>query len=243
MSTNKRLQIKAIILSIISISIFTMILDFSRLSGSYDLYNLCPSDFIKRINVILATLIVWLADKDSLNKYDNMRMKFVFIAICYGEVCFLLAKPTIAIGLFIAIQSFLISRHCSGLRCGLKKASWVQKLKLAFLLLTLILSFFSVIIILYPMVEINSLLLMGVLYGFVLSLSLWSALANFALSLFPYKNSKMIAIGMLCFYFCDLTVALDGLLLSGPSWLIATSLTWVFYTPAITLLALSTYKL
>lgn len=243
MSANKRLLIKSIILSIICISIFTIALDFSRLFGPYNLSNAYHSDFIKRINVILAALLVWLAGRDGLNKHDITSMKFVFIAICFGEVSFLMAKPTLAIGFFISCQCLLISRHCRGLRCKLTKARWVQKLTLALLLLTLILLLLIGVVIFYSTAIINTLMFMGVLYGFVLSISLWVGLANFILSLFPSKNSKMIAIGMLCFYLCDITVGLDGLLWSGPAWLIATSLTWVFYTPAITLLALSSYKL
>jgi hypothetical protein len=84
---------------------------------------------------------------------------------------------------------------------------------------------------------------MGVLYGLILSISLWAGIANFVLSLFPDKNSKVIAIAMVFFYLGDILVGLDGLLSSGPIWLIATSLIWVFYTPAITLLAISSYKL
>jgi len=243
MSAKKIFLIKSIILSIICISIFTITLDFSRLFGPYNLVNAYHSDFIKRINVILSTLLVWLAGKDSLNKHDITGMKLVFIAICFGDVFFLLAKPTLAIGFFLVCQCLLISRHCRGLRCKLKKASWTQKRKLALLLLTLILLLFSVIIIIYSMAIINTLMLMGVLYGLVLSISLWAGLANFILGLSPSKNSKIIAVGMLCLYFCDILVGLDGLLWSGPAWLIATSLTWVFYTPAITLLALSSYKL
>lgn len=242
MSVNKRLLMKIIILAIFCISIFTIFLDFSRLFRSNDLYNLYPNEFIKRINVILAASLVWFAGRDSLSKQDNIRMKFVFIAICLGEVNFLLEKPTLAIVFFAVCQCLLISRHCRGLRYKLTKASKIQKLKLAFLLLALISILFVGVIMLYHMIKVESLLLLGALYGLVLSISLWAAIANFALSLFSYKNAKMIALGMICFYFCDITVGLDGLLWSGPAWLIATSLTWVFYTPAITLLALSNYK-
>jgi hypothetical protein len=242
MSVNKRFLIQIIILAIICISVFTIVLDFSRLFGSSILYTAYPNHFIKRINVILAALLVWLAGKDSLNKQDNNMMKFVFIGISCGEVCFLLAEPSLAIGFFTYCQCLLIIRHCKGLRVKLIRASSAQKLKLALLLLTLITMLFLGIFIFYPMLNLDVLLLMGILYGFVLSISLWAALTNHILGLFPYKNSKIIAIGMLCFYLCDISVGLDGLLWSGTAWLLATSLTWVFYTPAITLLALSCYK-
>jgi hypothetical protein len=243
MSAKKIFLIKSIILSITCISIFTIIADFSRLFGHYNLCNSYHSDFIKRINVILATLLVWLAGKDSLNKHDVTSMKFVFIAICFGDMFFLLSKPAIAIGFFMVCQCLLILRHCRGLKNKLTKASWVQNLQLALLFMTLILLLFSVVIIVYSNANITTLIWIGVLYGLILSISLWAGLANFILGLTPSKNSKIIAIGMLCLYFCDISVGLDGLLWFGHAWLIANSLTWVFYTPAITLLALSSYRL
>jgi hypothetical protein len=92
------------------------------------------------------------------------------------------------------------------------------------------------------MIIMNNLVIIAGLYGIILSISLWAGLTSYILGLFPYKNSSMIAIGMLCFYFCDISVGLDGLLGSGTAWVFATSLTWIFYTPAITLLALSCYN-
>lgn len=242
MLLKKRLLICTIILLIVCISIFTIILDFSRLFGDKNLYNKYPSDLIKRTNVILAAFLVWLAGKDSLNKLDNTHMKFVFLFIICGEVSFLMAKPVLAIGFFAVCQSLLIIRHCKGFGSKIKKASLIAKYKLALSLFILILTLISVVVLIYPMTIINSLFLMGVFYGIVLSLSLWAAIVNYFLSLFPSKNSKMIAIGMVCFYFCDISVGLDGLLGYGTAWLFATSLTWVFYTPAITLLALSCYR-
>jgi hypothetical protein len=243
MSVNKRLLIKSIILSIICISILTIVLDFSRLFGAYNFYNAYHNVFIKRIIVILATLLVWLAGSDGLNNHDLTSMKFVFVFICFGDVFFLLAKPILAIGSFFACQCLLISRHCRGLRCKFTKASWAQKLMLTLLLLSFIILLFFGVIKFYSMAIDNTLIFMGLLYGLVLSLSLWIGLANHILNLFPRENSKIIAMGMLLFYFGDITVGLDGLLWPGPAWLIATSLTWVFYAPAITLLALSCYKL
>jgi hypothetical protein len=70
----------------------------------------------------------------------------------------------------------------------------------------------------------------------------WVAAVNDMLALFPKPNSKMIAIGMILFYFCDICVGLDFILPKGTIWLLANSLIWVFFTPAITLLALSCYK-
>ena len=243
MSVNKRLVIKSIILSIACISIFTIVLDLSRLSGTNHLSKTFNNDFIKRINVILAALLVWLSGKDSLDKHDVTRMKIVFMAIGCAEVLFLLAKPAQAIGFFVVCQCILVSRHCTGLNNKLKRADSSQKRKLALISLTLITLLFSGVTILYPLTDSNTPILMGVLYGLILSISLWAGIANFILSLFPEKNSKIIAIAMVFFYLGDILVGLDGLLSSGPLWLIATSLIWVFYTPAITLLAISSYKL
>ena len=242
MSSKKRLLVKSIILSIICISIFTIVLDFSRLFVPYNLLSTYNNDFIKRVIVFLAALLVWLAGRDSLSRYDTAIMKVVFILISCGEVCFLLKKPALAIAFFTVCQGLLIARHSRKLISKLSKARAAQKLKLAVSLLTLISLQLLGILIIYPMVKLDSTILMGILYSIVLSLSLWTGYANHALSLFPNKNAKMISIGMFLFYLCDITVGLDGLLWPGPAWLLVTSLTWAFYTPAITLLALSCYK-
>jgi hypothetical protein len=87
-----------------------------------------------------------------------------------------------------------------------------------------------------------SIALIAVFYLIILSASLWSGLASNILGLLPLRNSKMVAIGMISFFCCDVFVGLDAVMEAGLPWLLANSIIWVFYIPALVLLALSCYR-
>lgn len=242
MARTKKVCATAILSAIIILFAFTTIVDLSRFFGAYEFYDSYPNDLIKRIGVLLAAALVWMAGKDSLSQKDNRHMKLVFIVICVGEVFFLLARPDLAIAAFAVCQSLLILRHSKGLKSKLSGASIGQKVLLAiraFILASVIIVTF---IILDPIGEYGILAVLAAIYWSILSTSLWTAQANADLGLLPSTNSRMAALGMTLFYFCDICVGTDRILYGGTEWLLANSFIWIFYTPAITLLALSCYK-
>lgn len=242
MSKNKRFLVSAILLAIACISIFTVVLDFSRFLGHNALYSRYPSYLINRLNVILASALVWLSGKESLSQKDNRLMRCIFFIICIGEYFFIAAMPALAITAFLLCQGLLIIRHGKGLKAKLAKAAPRNKLVLAFIAFFLAAIILTTVVLLSPFGNYKALSIIAIFYWIVLSISLWTAIANFLLSLFPKTNSSMIAIGMLCFYCCDISVGLDMLLDGSTIGMLANSLIWIFYTPAITLLALSCYK-
>lgn len=242
MAVTKKMLIIAVVSAIIVIDTFTIVLDFSRFLGLYSFYNAFPNELIKRINVVLAAALVWFAYKDSLSKGDNRLMSFTFVTIFIGEYFFLTAKPAYAITAFFLCQYLLTIRHSKGLFKGLSKAAPAQKLKLALTSVMFAGIIAATVIRLYPFGSYYDISIIAITYWTMLSISVWTAQANFTLGLFPKANAKMAAIGMICFYFCDICVGLDGILGNSMLWLWANSLIWVFYTPAITLLALSCYK-
>lgn len=242
MSKCKSVALLFILICIVAVSIFYMSIDFSRFFGLNHLYERYPSDLIKRINVILSTIIVWIAGKDRYNSKDSRQMKTVFLVICCGEAAFLLRQPAAAIGFFAICQLLLIFRNGKGLKRKLLSANLRQKEKLIQSGFTLMILLAGVIVLFYPIARFSSLFIIASVYGMLISTSLWVGLSNDVLNLFPQRNSKMVALGMLCFYCCDFLVGLDGILEPGIIWLAANSTIWVFYTPAIVLLALSSYK-
>lgn len=242
MTIYKKIMVFSIIGLIIFIYIITSFADFSRLLSPYAYYSTFPKEIIKRLIVLLSAALVWLGGKDCLNSQDNQRMKAVFIFISLGEVCFLISKPIIAIFFFAICQCLLITRHCRGMFGKLTTADQRQKRKLALAALGLASLLFIGAAMLYPIINLSSLVLMGIGYGIILCISLWVGLANFVLGLFPLPNSRMIALGMLCFFCCDILVGMDGLLGYSTAWILTSSFIWVFYAPAITLLALSSYS-
>lgn len=242
MSRSKRFQVAAIIAAAALVFIFTIAVDLSRFFGLYNFYNSYPNDLLKRINVLLAAALVWLSGSSSLNRADNNLMKLVFIIICIGEAFFLMAEPAFAIAAFAVCQCMLTFRHSKGIIPKLINAKPRQKLTLAATACAMAALIIYTFILIYPAQEHRTLAIVAVSYWIILSMSLWAALANYSLELFPKANSKMAAIGMICFYFCDICVGLDTVLPGGITWMLANSLIWTFYTPAITLLALSSYR-
>jgi hypothetical protein len=104
-------------------------------------------------------------------------------------------------------------------------------------------------------------LIFGIFYLLILSVSLWAGWASIRIGYLPRANSIKTAIGLTCFYLCDISVILN--LASGldnaivpsvpfdyvnvyPAWdgiqYIVHNITWIFYTPALMLIALSVYK-
>lgn len=241
MSLYKKGIIILIFAAIACIYFINIFLDFSRLVN-FTLYNSFSNEVIKRINVLLAASLIWLAGKNSFNRRDTALMKIVFVIIGFGEICFLAQMPVLGIVFFALCQCLLIKRHGQGLIPKLLKTTLRKRLLLSLLALFLLIIYCSVIVQLYPYIALNSIVLSGGIYGILISFSLWTGLACHILTLRPNKNSRLIASGMLCFFFCDILVGLDGLLSYSTAWIIATSFIWVFYTPAITLLALSCYR-
>lgn len=242
MLIRKKHYIFFILLLISFIYILNIIIDFSRLSANASLYASVPNEVLKRFIVLLAAALVLMADENSLNPRDNTFMKLVFLFIVIGELCFMSYNPDMAIVFFAACQCLLILRHSRNLIYKLITASLKQKLILSaapFGIAFFVMMGFAALL---PFVASYQLKILGVSYGILLSISLWSGLAAYILGTFPPINSKMIVLGMICFFCCDFFVGLDGILKSGVPWIIASSLIWVFYTPAVTLLALSSYS-
>lgn len=242
MTTYKKLLLVLIVSAILLIAVLNTFLDFSRLSDQTASKYANVNELLKRLNVLLAFFLVLLAGKDRLDVRDHLIMKCVFTAIMLGEICFLLAKPVPAICSFAVCQSLLILRHSRGLAGSLHKSSNQQLGRLFISGLVLALAFIAAAQALSPYVPRGSLFVTGAVYGILLSISLWAGYANHVLNLYPPINSKQIAAGMFCFYCCDILVGLDSILQPGTAGLLAASFIWVFYTPAITLLALSCYN-
>ncbi|KUO70188.1 MAG: hypothetical protein APF77_03870 [Clostridia bacterium BRH_c25] len=242
MSKLKKLYVSIILFIILALSIWYLTLDFSRFFSRNYSYDIYPSAMLKRINAILAVFIAWAVDKDGLSLRDSRRMKAAFIFIILGEAAFAIGERAIGVGIFTVCQTLLIVRNSTGLKYKLKHASHIQKKRLIIsgFILMLILAVFSFMF--ASLIKLCSAFIAAYLYGIVLSISLWAGLAANTLELLPKRNSVMVAVGMICFYCCDVLVGLDAVMEAGLPWLWANSLIWIFYIPALVLLALSCYR-
>lgn len=199
--------------------------------------------FFKGGVVLFTTLLIFGIGPDGISMWDTRRLKLSGVLIIVADIMLLMGKTAIGIVVFAAVQCALMLRNSRYFRAGYKKAPKKRRALLIFaglLLLswTVLLQYF----VFYPLLEGKALQWVIIGYALFISASTWVALANRLLYLFPRPNSTMLAAGMVSFLLCDLNV---GLLLSLPAGvprLLAESFIWVFYAPALTLLALSGYR-
>lgn len=242
MTKGKKLYVSIILFIIIVFYIWFIILDFTRFFTQNYNYDIYPSALLKRINVILAAFIAWAAGRDGLSLKDNRRMNAAFAFIILGEAAFIIGERVFGVGMFAVCQTLLILRNSTGMCYGFNHAN--QKQKKGLIISGLILMLFIIVLtsMFASLTKISIELIVVYLYGIILSLSLWAGLASNILVLLPKRNSKMVADGMICFYCCDVLVGLDAVMEIGIPWLFVNSFIWIFYIPALVLLALSCYK-
>jgi len=241
MRTYKRLYIK-LMLSVTAVLCACFVaLDFSRFLNRDYSYDIFPGALLKRVCVIIAAIIAWSVGRDGLSPKDSRLMKAAFIFVIFGETAFLIRERAIGVGMFAVCQTLLTIRNGTGLRYKLARAGSKQKRGLVvsglIIIISVILPFLS-----GYLFKRDITLNIAYLYGIILSISLWAGLACNILGLLPQVNAGMAAWGMICFFCCDVLVGLDAVLEAGLPWLLANSFIWIFYIPALVLLALSCYR-
>lgn len=242
MMVKKRAFITILVFVISALAAWFVILDLSRFTGLDYTYDIFPSGLLKRICVVLASLIVWSVGSDGIDYRDSLLMKAAFVFACLGETALFLGERAGGVWMFAICQSLLIMRHTRGLFDKLARAGHMQRIMLFFASSFVYLMFFVFILFSRSFIELTIISLTAYFYGVVLSTSLLSALACSILKLLPEKNAEMAAAGLICFFCCDILVGLDAVLWEGIPWLMANSFIWVFYIPALVLLALSAYR-
>ncbi len=242
-----RIKFKLIIFIITIILLLSgsfITLDFARLS-ILDMYNrLMFTAIMKYIIVILCATLVFVIGKDGLSKNDTRRLTLSYILILLSDVLIAIPnKAYLGIISFGLVQISLIYRNGAGIFKKIKDGrQHIQRSRLLInTILTTILLAIIVADIFCSIQNDSSLLYLMIIYGSLLCLSVWIAAANFITGLFPRKNSMLILTGMIMFLLCDLNVGFSLVLDINTYWVIADSLIWIFYTPALLLIALSGY--
>ena len=212
-----------------------------------------PELMYTRVTKTLASFLVFLlalsVGADGLEPADTRRLRHAFVAIFCGDLLFLLdeAHPAFdfpAVLAFLVGQVLIILRNGQGLGDYLRAKSAAGGLGrdvaigAGILLMTAVLFVGTLLEHLRgsPMLPIIA------VYAIVLDLSLWTGWMALRTGHFPRRNAALIAAGATCFFVGDYLVGFN--LSLEPSLQRATTvfLTWVFYTPAITLFALSGYR-
>lgn len=247
MSQGKINFITLILFLIAMISLIFIFLDFFPLiSANKGQENASLYSYsFKAIVVLLTTLLVFITGKDHLDYNDSIRMKIIFLLILLADLSLaLFPTPVIGIFFFSLVQLGLILRNSLEMKENIRAIGNYQLRSSLFINIILVTIFFilNLIRIMDQHMDEKLLLVIMVLYGMMISISLWTAIANYLLKLFLKTNSIMISLGMIFFVLCDINVGLSLILPASLTRTISLNLIWVFYTPALTLLALSGYR-
>ncbi|TJX15894.1 hypothetical protein E9840_01695 [Tissierella creatinini] len=246
MSQKKKNFVFIILFFIAVLSLGFILLDWLPLISKYKLQISYKYSYsFKVIVVLLTTLLVFISGNDCLSKRDLKEMKRIFILVLLADSALVgFQTPVIGILFFSFVQLCLVFRNSKGMREVIKSDGNFKLRRSLFINTILVTTLFilNLVRIMDNHMENKLLLLIMVLYGFMVSLSLWTAMANYLLKLFPKTNSIMVALGMCFFALCDINVGLSLILPEGLIRTISSDLVWIFYAPALTLLALSGYK-
>jgi len=242
MNKGKKLYIPIAAALITVFYIWFIVLDFSRFSILDYTYDIFPSGSLKRISVLLASSIAWLVGQDGLDTRDGNMMKYAFVFACLGEAAFVLGRRVFGLIMFFICQVLLTVRNSRNCCRTFKHASKRQKKRLLIVSVMVFSVYAGALAYASGLTAFSNAAAAVYLYWSILNLSLFSAMACFILRLLPERNAIIAGVGVFCFYCCDVLVGLDAVLEPGLPWLLANSFIWVFYIPALLLLALSCYK-
>lgn len=217
-------------------------LDWSRL-WTREYTEALLSRQIKTSLAFAAFLLVLIQYKVKLSGKDHWLLSGVFFLLSGAEVAFFKDQPQIGMGIFAFSHIVMIIRHLGNIKAYIRSGE-LKKQFLTWLLVGAGILTIDVIILvtLFGSFTKNPLYPILAGYSVFLCMSVGAGIATNVLGYFPKKNAKIITAGIILFYLCDLTVGLNILFSeSGKLFenVISSSITWLVYFPALTLLALS----
>jgi hypothetical protein len=220
----------------------------------FDLVRISEPELIyTRIAKTLTSFLIFLlalsVGDDGINDIDPRKLRWSFVAIFAGDLLFLMdeihpAFDYAAILSFLVGQVLLVLRNGQGFRTYVRRkrgiGDWIGDILLGAAILIVTGLLFALT--LFENLQGSPLLYVIAGYALFLDLSLWTAWTALRAGYFPQTNALLIAVGATFFFIGDYLVGFN--LSLEPSLQRATTvfLTWVFYAPAITLLALSGYR-
>lgn len=209
--------------------------------------------WLKYCVTLICVGVAWKAHSHSINRRDTrlFRIAYSFIALAdfflvllCGIVDSSPAKPTLfaaGVASFAVVQIFLIIRHAAAIRAAdpPKSHIFIVLLPIVAVLLLYTPAVAAAIVFREHLIALGWFAIVVLIYGFLLITSLWVAWGTKIYS--AHGASMMIALGMTCFLFCDICVA-SQMFITGWLAAVANGLVWLFYVPALLLLALSGYR-
>lgn len=205
-------------------------------------FNPMPSLVLKGGIVFLTTLLVLLINNHGINQKDTTLLKLIYMLIIFADLSLLLfQKPYMGIILFLLAQCLLIYRNSDAIFNSNHFRAIFDGYSIFFAFaLTILLLLYLILIKKHTTDALLFILFM--FYGMIKSSAVFTAILNFRFKVFPNINRLLLLIGTICFYFCDLNVGLTLIFNESLIQNISSTLIWIFYTPALTLIALSGYN-
>jgi len=190
--------------------------------------------------VVILAVSVWLGSSRAASREDWRRLCVAFALVLVGDTLFFLRLPPAAIPAFMAAQVAFTWRNGRGLVDFVRAGRWRERRRRVALTAAGSLAApglaAAVLLASAPRAPSVALLALAAAYALFLAASLCVAWLSPLVGALP--RAGQVAAAMTIFFCCDLTVGLGGLL-AAPEALVARSLTWVFYVPALGLLAAS----
>lgn len=198
---------------------------------------------------VLATVLLLFGWQWKKNAEDAWKLLFAFIAINLGDLAFV-AKvaglsnailSSIGMGVFLVAQLLLIRRGIANLR----SIDFSQSSKRHFAVVTAILMLSLALAMILVLWKINQERAAQVpvglvaVYALIVGSSTWVGLQTCIGTYYSPIVSRLICAGMVMFFCCDCTVGLGQVLTGCTPGIVVSSLTWMFYAPALVMLALS----
>lgn len=201
------------------------------------------------VSCLCATVAFLIPKSDALSDRDYKLIKTTFAFVILADFLLVFLQTflpqfkelinMLGIVVFMIVQTLLIIRHATGFKTppGEKAPT---KFRIISALCIYIPGIIAVII-LHNMMS-KKMLVEIIVYASMVTTSTWFGVNVLTRDTFPKTNRIMIATGMLLFLCCDISV---GIMTFETVFLpkeIATALVYVFYAPALLLLAFSGYK-
>ena len=201
----------------------------------------------------LCAVVAFLAWKKNLGKSDFIYLALTFACVVIVDITMsvyvyssnkALANSIFMVGAVLSIVAhvFLVLRHARGFKFFSEKtgkyAGFLSRFGFpaAFYLPVI-----AILLVLSPSLMQVGQFWPSLIYALVLTTSLWVAWEAFRRGFFPKPNAWLLALGVTCWFVCELVGVVHNIQIGTLSDL-AMRLTWHFYMPGILLLALSGHQ-
>lgn len=196
---------------------------------------------------VTTAMLLPKSDALSLKDYKLLKTTFGFVLLADFLLVFLQAVlpkadadtiNKIGIAVFMIVQTLLIIRHAEGFSLKVNHASNGKRIRLFQIISALLIYIPGFIAVLILKDKKPDMIIEIAVYALFVTTSTWMGLNVLTRDTFPKTNRHLIATGMMLFLCCDISV---GIMTFAKS-TVATALVYVFYAPALLLLAFSGYK-